>query len=130
MDICQGLTISSVSAGCLCNRTLSSSGPGPGPGPRSGPRSVSGQVQQVQGKIPNMEEDLLSSSGQVQDWFRLLLKFNSLELDYEVRRLVLFLSQFHPPSKEKLRFNVCGLWIIIFMFSQSFLGQNIFLMNI
>ena len=77
-----------------------------------------------------MEGDLLSSSGQVHDWFRLLLKFNSLELDYEVRRLVLFLSQFLPPSKEKLRFNVCGLWIIIFMFSQSFLGQNIFLMNI
>ena len=64
MDICQGLTISSVSAGCLCNRTLSSSGPGSGL--RSGPRSAPGQVQQVQGKRPNMEEDLLSSSGQVQ----------------------------------------------------------------
>ena len=28
-----------------------------------------------------MEGDLLSSSGQVQAWFRLQLKFNSLELD-------------------------------------------------
>ena len=32
--------------------------------------------------------DLLSRSGQVQVWYRLQLKFNSLELDSEVRQLV------------------------------------------
>ena len=34
----------------------------------------------------DLEEDLMSSSGQV--WFSLQLKFNSLELDSEVGRLI------------------------------------------